>query len=983
MGRAKKCLKMSLLLLLIGVFCFGKALPADREDEGYGPSAVLPATLILDKYKSQITYELNLKIGLITPQEGISPRLLEQIDTGATGRTFVIIQFFRSLDETIKSILTNLGVTILEYIPNYAFICSAPFEQLRTIGALPQVRAICEIKPEWKISPSLLRQMAQDPGAQYEVWIATFSSIDDLIQNGRRLEENLYITSINYEQLMKIAQDGRVKWIQLKPVEELSLAESVPLVGANDAWSLGDTGAGVKVGVIDSGIDPDHPHFASVNIIASYDWVDGDWTPWDCQSHGTHCAGTIAGQSTYCGTTFTGVSFAADLVIERVFDCTGNWHGGTYTQLFDYVINQGAEIVSNSWGHQSDGEYDSGARSVDTYAYNHPDVLFVFANGNYPDDTYVDSPGLAKNVVAVGAIRDGSRASCCSPTVNYSTAPEADLISSLNNLYAPADGRVKPDVVAPGVRICAPVVDGWGVKSGSSMATPHVAGLAALYRQHYPTRPAPVIKAALVASAIDLNEKSGQNSYPKGWGKVPSARDMIYVNPWESDQFYFYGSVAQGEGAIHNFTVPSFAEKIIVTLVWWDPPASELANPAIVNDLDLYVGPDSSPYQYSSLSVVNTVERVIIDNPSSGDWRITVHGYSIPGGGTQTYYGYCKVLTDATPSGSRRWSVTPSGGEGGLCEAKDSPSSEKLQDLSATVPVGTPFTLNLEWEVTRFYVSGSYVTLEPMYPQIELVDGATGYVIGELHQGEVWEAHPQFRCTEPGTYDNAIKITWGGTNYSTWTTYLDVTAIEKGVDTVGVYNPDTATFFLRNSNSAGVADITFNYGIPNWIPIAGDWDGDGIDTIGVYNPATATFFLRNSNSAGVADITFNYGIPNWVPIVGDWDGDGASTSSLSYKVLPIESESLQISCTPNPLKGEGLVTFSVAGEVEVQAIRVKVFDLAGQLIWQNEAAGNMLTWKAEDLAGRPLANGVYLYVVEVKTPEGWKTLEVRKLVILR
>jgi len=133
----------------------------------------------------------------------------------------------------------------------------------------------------------------------------------------------------------------------------------------------------------------------------------------------------------------------------------------------------------------------------------------------------------------------------------------------------------------------------------------------------------------------------------------------------------------------------------------------------------------------------------------------------------------------------------------------------------------------------------------------------------------------------------------------------------------------------------------------------------------------------------VADITFNYGIPNWVPIVGDWDGDGASTSSLSYKVLPIESESLQISCTPNPLKGEGLVTFSVAGEVEVQAIRVKVFDLAGQLIWQNEAAGNMLTWKAEDLAGRPLANGVYLYVVEVKTPEGWKTLEVRKLVILR
>lgn len=98
-----------------------------------------------------------------------------------------------------------------------------------------------------------------------------------------------------------------------------------------------------------------------------------------------------------------------------------------------------------------------------------------------------------------------------------------------------------------------------------------------------------------------------------------------------------------------------------------------------------------------------------------------------------------------------------------------------------------------------------------------------------------------------------------------------------GTDTISVYNPSTATFFLRNTNTSGNADVTFNYGIPGWIPVSGDWDNDGTDTIGVYNPSTATFFLRNSNDSGVADVTFNYGLPNWTPLAGDWNGDGTDT----------------------------------------------------------------------------------------------------------
>ena len=104
------------------------------------------------------------------------------------------------------------------------------------------------------------------------------------------------------------------------------------------------------------------------------------------------------------------------------------------------------------------------------------------------------------------------------------------------------------------------------------------------------------------------------------------------------------------------------------------------------------------------------------------------------------------------------------------------------------------------------------------------------------------------------------------------------------VVTVGLHNPATSTFFLRNSNTSGVADLTFAYGPAGagWIPLVGHWTGPGTTTVGLYNPATGTFFLRTSNTGGIADLTFTYGPAGagWIPLVGDWTGQGKVTVGL-------------------------------------------------------------------------------------------------------
>jgi hypothetical protein len=110
-------------------------------------------------------------------------------------------------------------------------------------------------------------------------------------------------------------------------------------------------------------------------------------------------------------------------------------------------------------------------------------------------------------------------------------------------------------------------------------------------------------------------------------------------------------------------------------------------------------------------------------------------------------------------------------------------------------------------------------------------------------------------------------------------------------DTVGVFRPSVATFFLRNTNDGGLADIIQPFGSSTDVPLVGDWNGDDISTLGLYRQADNTFFLNNQNTDGTSDVATLYYAPRGVPIVGDWNSDGIDTLGMYREGLFMLSNS--------------------------------------------------------------------------------------------
>jgi hypothetical protein len=488
-------------------------------------------------------------------------------------------------------------------------------------------------------------------------------------------------------------------------------------------------------------IDPDHRKIVALNGVTSFTLAHDDtWR------HGTHVAATVAGDDLahLAGPSSPehdhgdGMAPRARILFEDIGgpksgSCSASIWVPSVEDLLEQEHAAGARISTNSWG-----TGDDRADEVDRSVWRHEDFVVLFSAGNQGTGG-VNEIATNKNALAVAA------------SENYDPDHQdafgildPENMTAFSSLGPAADGRIKPDLAGPGylvfsnrfatryfsdpaqctppdpsVEVCYPsfggcyftyTADTCSVQSllGTSMATPVVAGLAALARQYftdgfYPsgrasaadarTPGAALLKAVLLNGARNMTghryERRGAS--PQDFGPLADAPSAVqgWGRVMLDDALYFAGDarrlevvevpnaegLATGETATLELSVVSSAEPLKATLVWTDPPAQSYAAIALVNDLDLeLVAPDGAIYRGNQWTpddiqvpgdkvsardpagrdALNNVEGALIGSPLVGPWVVQVHARDVPGYQGVLTQGYALALTGAvtTSAGS-------------------------------------------------------------------------------------------------------------------------------------------------------------------------------------------------------------------------------------------------------------------------------------------------------------------------------------------
>lgn len=301
---------------------------------------------------------------------------------------------------------------------------------------------------------------------------------------------------------------GGITSIHLDGKVRATLDSSVPWIGAPHAWAEGLTGSGVTVAVLDTGYDDTHPDLAGRVLSTSTSFVPGEEVASDPNGHGTHVASTIAGTGAADGGTHRGVADGADLLVGKVLGADGSGQDSWVLAGMEWAAAH-ASIVSMSLTSSvpSDGSDLMDQALNDLSAST--GALFVVAAGNDGAAEHMGSPGSAADALTVGSVDD----------------PSGALSWFSNTGPLARSGALKPDIAAPGNDITAarsadsPGEGSYVTMSGTSMATPHVAGAAALVKQQHPEYTGAQLRAAVVSSAKDV----GLSSYQAGTGALDVA----------------------------------------------------------------------------------------------------------------------------------------------------------------------------------------------------------------------------------------------------------------------------------------------------------------------------------------------------------------------------------------------------------------------------------------------------------------------------
>ncbi|MDX6647885.1 MAG: bacillopeptidase [Miltoncostaeaceae bacterium] len=290
-------------------------------------------------------------------------------------------------------------------------------------------------------------------------------------------------------------------------------------IHAPEVWSTnGITGTGVRVGSIDTGVSADNPDLAG-KVVAWHDFVNNRPTAYDDNGHGTHTIGTMVGGSV--GGEPIGVAPGATVVVAKALAGDGTGSGITLLAAAQWMTDPDGNpatidypaVINNSWT-AGDANNPWFRQMVRTWIGL--GIVPVFAAGNTgPDPGSVGNPGSYPESIAVGALMSDDTVAA------FSARGPVVWMDPDGNGPPSGTALVKPDLVAPGWDIVSTVAGGFGSESGTSMASPHVAGVVALVKQANPGLPAAAIEGILRSTAADLGPAGPDADY--GYGKVDAS----------------------------------------------------------------------------------------------------------------------------------------------------------------------------------------------------------------------------------------------------------------------------------------------------------------------------------------------------------------------------------------------------------------------------------------------------------------------------
>ncbi|MFX1293302.1 MAG: S8 family peptidase [Promethearchaeota archaeon] len=292
------------------------------------------------------------------------------------------------------------------------------------------------------------------------------------------------------------------------------LHESVPIINVPKVWEKGAEGEGIVVAIVDTGVDGEHPDLRG-KLLKSADFTNEGY--FDGNGHGTHVGGTVCGTGASSNGKYVGIAPKANLIAAKVLDSSGS---GTFSGVLagiEWATDQKPHVMNLSLGANVAGSCDGTdpiCLGVDA-AMDKGVVVCVAAGNAGPGSSTVGTPGCAKKVITVGA------------------SDKNDQIAWFSSRGPTKDGRIKPDVLLPGYNIIAArakdtsmghVIDEFYTQaSGTSMATPHCCGVAALILSANSNLTPTQIKQKLMQTAIDLKydpntQGSGRVDAEKAFG---------------------------------------------------------------------------------------------------------------------------------------------------------------------------------------------------------------------------------------------------------------------------------------------------------------------------------------------------------------------------------------------------------------------------------------------------------------------------------